>query len=77
MKPGRRRACIWELGSANPKKTALGSSWETLGAGWRSEGATAQNAPEAFAALYAAEGSDWFWWYGTPAPRLSMEWNPL
>lgn len=27
-------------------------------------GATAATAPEAFHALYAAEGSDWFWWFG-------------
>jgi hypothetical protein len=25
---------------------------------------TTQTRPEAFEALYAAEGSDWFWWYG-------------
>ena len=27
-------------------------------------GATPATAPEAFHALYAAEGSDWFWWFG-------------
>lgn len=27
-------------------------------------GATPTNLPQAFAALYAAEGSDWFWWFG-------------
>ena len=27
-------------------------------------GATAATAPAAFHALYAAEGSDWFWWFG-------------
>ena len=27
-------------------------------------GITRHTHPEAFAALYAAEGSDWFWWYG-------------
>jgi alpha-amylase/alpha-mannosidase (GH57 family) len=27
--------------------------------------ATPTSAPEAFAALYAAEGSDWFWWFGS------------
>jgi hypothetical protein len=26
---------------------------------------TPANAPQAFAALYAAEGSDWFWWFGS------------
>ncbi len=26
--------------------------------------ATAENNPEAWEALYAAEGSDWFWWFG-------------
>jgi len=26
--------------------------------------ATEENNPEAWAALYAAEGSDWFWWFG-------------
>lgn len=28
-------------------------------------GATPSNAPAAFEALYAAEGSDWFWWFGS------------
>jgi alpha-amylase/alpha-mannosidase (GH57 family) len=28
-------------------------------------GAIPETAPDAFAALYAAEGSDWFWWLGT------------
>ncbi len=28
-------------------------------------GATPASAPAAFAALYAAEGSDWFWWLGS------------
>ncbi|NOT58455.1 MAG: hypothetical protein HOP18_27995 [Deltaproteobacteria bacterium] len=27
-------------------------------------GVTATSLPQAFAALYAAEGSDWFWWFG-------------
>ena len=42
-------------------------AWELLGA-VRDEldrrGATPTNAPAPFEALYAAEGSDWFWWYG-------------
>jgi alpha-amylase/alpha-mannosidase (GH57 family) len=28
------------------------------------QGATPESAPEAFEALYMAEGSDWFWWFG-------------
>lgn len=28
--------------------------------------ATEENNPEAWEALYAAEGSDWFWWFGEP-----------
>jgi alpha-amylase/alpha-mannosidase (GH57 family) len=28
-------------------------------------GATPASRPEAYRALYAAEGSDWFWWYGS------------
>ena len=28
-------------------------------------GATPGSAPEAFTALYLAEGSDWFWWFGS------------
>lgn len=28
-------------------------------------GATPESAPAAFEALYAAEGSDWFWWFGS------------
>ena len=42
-------------------------AWELLGA-VRDEldrrGATPASAPAAFEALYAAEGSDWFWWFG-------------
>ncbi|HEU4628857.1 MAG TPA: glycoside hydrolase family 57 protein [Gemmatimonadaceae bacterium] len=30
-----------------------------------SSGATPESAPEAYRAIYAAEGSDWFWWLGT------------
>jgi alpha-amylase/alpha-mannosidase (GH57 family) len=51
-------------------------AWELLGDArrWLAErGATAENAPEAFAALYAAEGSDWFWWYGTDQESASDE----
>jgi alpha-amylase/alpha-mannosidase (GH57 family) len=31
---------------------------------FKAGGITAQTHPQAFEALYAAEGSDWFWWYG-------------
>jgi alpha-amylase/alpha-mannosidase (GH57 family) len=31
---------------------------------FRANGITPQSHPRAFEALYAAEGSDWFWWYG-------------
>ncbi|MCA9599608.1 MAG: glycoside hydrolase [Myxococcales bacterium] len=43
-------------------------AWNLLGALRRAlsdAGLTPEAAPEAFEALYAAEGSDWFWWYGT------------
>ncbi|MDI7276458.1 MAG: glycoside hydrolase family 57 protein [Anaerolineae bacterium] len=38
-----------------------------------SAGATPETHPDAFEALYMAEGSDWFWWLGTdhPSPRDS------
>ena len=42
-------------------------AWALLGAvraDVASAGATAATAPAAFEALYAAEGSDWFWWLG-------------
>ncbi|MEW6607555.1 MAG: glycoside hydrolase family 57 protein [bacterium] len=29
------------------------------------KGITPQNYPQVFESIYAAEGSDWFWWYGT------------
>jgi alpha-amylase/alpha-mannosidase (GH57 family) len=41
--------------------------WELLGAARAALeriGATPEGAPAAFDALYAAEGSDWFWWLG-------------
>ncbi len=42
--------------------------WELLGQAREfldQTGATPETAPEAFQALYMAEGSDWFWWFGT------------
>ena len=42
-------------------------AWELLGrarAFLKTEGATPGSAPAAFEALYIAEGSDWFWWFG-------------
>jgi alpha-amylase/alpha-mannosidase (GH57 family) len=42
-------------------------AWELLGAARAAlehEGATPEHAPAAFEALYTAEGSDWFWWFG-------------
>ncbi len=47
--PEENRA--WEL---------LGDAREALAAA----GADARTAPEAYDSLYAAEGSDWFWWFG-------------
>ena len=41
--------------------------WELLGLvhdALAASGVTPQTAPQAFQALYAAEGSDWFWWLG-------------
>lgn len=41
--------------------------WELLGQARNfltASGASQQTAPTAFDALYAAEGSDWFWWFG-------------
>jgi alpha-amylase/alpha-mannosidase (GH57 family) len=42
-------------------------AWETLGTvrdHLREIGATPESHPAAYESLYAAEGSDWFWWYG-------------
>ncbi|HBY95187.1 MAG TPA: hypothetical protein DEP84_14720 [Chloroflexi bacterium] len=42
--------------------------WELLGQArdvLAQTGATPETAPAAFEALYMAEGSDWFWWFGT------------
>ncbi len=42
-------------------------AWELLGAArdaLQASGATPETAPAAFEALYSAEGSDWFWWFG-------------
>ena len=41
--------------------------WELLGRArdvMDRVGATPETAPDAFEALYMAEGSDWFWWFG-------------
>ena len=43
------------------------AAWELLGEARDfliRMGATPQSAPKAFEALYIAEGSDWFWWFG-------------
>jgi alpha-amylase/alpha-mannosidase (GH57 family) len=43
-------------------------AWAALGEARRflaARGATPEHQPAAYDALYAAEGSDWFWWYGT------------
>jgi len=43
-------------------------AWELLGrarAFLQAEGATRSSAPQAFQAVYIAEGSDWFWWFGS------------
>ena len=42
-------------------------AWETLGrvrAHLDEKGVSPDTNPDAFESLYAAEGSDWFWWYG-------------
>jgi alpha-amylase/alpha-mannosidase (GH57 family) len=42
-------------------------AWDLLGEAREfldRQGATPESAPEAFDALYMAEGSDWFWWFG-------------
>jgi alpha-amylase/alpha-mannosidase (GH57 family) len=43
------------------------AAWDLLRATRRAlgNGATPATHPRAFDALHAAEGSDWFWWYGT------------
>ena len=43
-------------------------AWELLGRARdaiQAAGRTPDNCPGAYQALYVAEGSDWFWWYGT------------
>ena len=43
------------------------AAWERLGevrAHLAASGATPADAPDAYRAMYAAEGSDWFWWLG-------------
>ena len=42
-------------------------AWDHLGRARRAlagAGATVERAPDAWKALHAAEGSDWFWWFG-------------
>jgi alpha-amylase/alpha-mannosidase (GH57 family) len=44
------------------------AAWELLGAtrdALTNAGHTPESTPKAFDALYAAEGSDWFWWFGS------------
>jgi alpha-amylase/alpha-mannosidase (GH57 family) len=72
-----------ELGSApgvdlgtwigEPEENA---AWTLLGAVRRAleeGGASPVSSPEAFHALYAAEGSDWFWWFGSDHQTESDE----
>jgi alpha-amylase/alpha-mannosidase (GH57 family) len=52
---------IW-IGGAEENR-----AWDLLGDARRrlaASGATAKSHPKAYEALYAAEGSDWFWWFG-------------
>lgn len=65
---------IDEMGSAhgNDLNIWIGSpeenrAWELLGTvrnHLAASGATPESHPEAYEAMYVAEGSDWFWWFG-------------
>jgi alpha-amylase/alpha-mannosidase (GH57 family) len=51
-------------------------AWTLLGAvrdRLEQDGATPASHPQAFRALYAAEGSDWFWWFGEDQESASDE----
>ncbi|HJZ10966.1 MAG TPA: hypothetical protein VJ521_02370, partial [Acidobacteriota bacterium] len=48
-------------------ETEENAAWELLNRSHeflRRRGATPESHPDAFQALYMAEGSDWFWWFG-------------
>jgi alpha-amylase/alpha-mannosidase (GH57 family) len=57
-------------------------AWELLGATrehLEESGATPETHPEAFESMYAAEGSDWFWWLGddfalAPGSEWTFDW---
>ncbi len=52
---------IW-IGGAEENR-----AWDLLGDARRrlaASGATPESHPDAYEAIYAAEGSDWFWWFG-------------
>ncbi|OGD79665.1 MAG: hypothetical protein A2Y64_06890 [Candidatus Coatesbacteria bacterium RBG_13_66_14] len=58
-------------------------AWELVAALRRAldgAGVTAGERPDVFLHVYAAEGSDWFWWYGTDqaaAPKAEREFDRL
>jgi alpha-amylase/alpha-mannosidase (GH57 family) len=81
---------IDEFGSApgNDLGTWIGEpeenrAWELLAALRRAldgAGVNADARPDVFLHVYAAEGSDWFWWYGTDqatAPKAEREFDRL
>ncbi|HUT97818.1 MAG TPA: glycoside hydrolase family 57 protein [bacterium] len=81
---------IDEFGSApgNDLGTWIGEpeenrAWELLSTLRRAldgAGVTAEERPDVFLHVYAAEGSDWFWWYGTDqatAPKAEREFDRL
>jgi alpha-amylase/alpha-mannosidase (GH57 family) len=81
---------IDEFGSApgNDLGTWIGEpeenrAWELVAALRRAldgSGVTAEKRPDVFSHVYAAEGSDWFWWYGTDqatAPKAEREFDRL
>lgn len=81
---------IDEFGSApgNDLGTWIGEpeenrAWELVSALRRAlddAGVTAESRPDVFFNVYAAEGSDWFWWYGTDqaaAPKAEREFDRL
>jgi len=48
----------------DPPKIALGICWQSKGCFGKSSRSNRRKYSEAWEALYAAEGSDWFWWFG-------------
>ena len=62
---GRSLAPTLARGLEGPRKTVRGSCWDACGRNLEKAEFDAPPVQRAHAALLAAAGGDWFWWFGS------------